>query len=405
MQVEVIYPLTEDGIAYQPGDVFQTTPSRGWRLHDLGVVKAPMPWEYEYRDEWGDLRKLIGARPEGIVQFATRRRRLDELRPGEKLMVIRKYGGLGDILISSLLFPDLRDQYPDIRVTYAPPKQYHPLFAGTGLELVAYEDVWTQSTEYHRGNVRGEVCEAYDLIEDISYPCHVWENLFVAYGGVDGNDGIRWRNRLDMWANWIGLTIKNARTIIRLTEDERAAGRKRLQAEGTGKPHLLFAPISAARSKNFPWIVEMLQALNQDYTVHLIHSERLPLSGPQVAGLGLREMGAVCAAADLILSVDTSVFHWGGILGRPSIGIFNVNDGATYCKYYPTARWVQTCDTPCINVKYRNCAKHYTGNLPVIPGLGLEVSRCFSPESVLQIVEEVNSESGGEKSRSARYCA
>ena len=88
------------------------------------------------------------------------------------------------------------------------------------------------------------------------------------------------------------------------------------------------------------------------FAVGLLHHKTIPSDFPTLAGLSLRMMGAVCAAADLIVAVDTAAFHWGGILGRPTIGIFNVNDGAAYCRYYPTARFVQTCAQPCINVRY-----------------------------------------------------
>ena len=115
-------------------------------------------------DPWTELRRLMGARPAGIVHFPTRRSRLDELRPGEKLLLIRKYGGLGDILISSMIFPMLADQYPDVRVTYACPRQFHPLFDGTGIGLIAYEDIWSRRViDRHRGSVRAELLERYDL--------------------------------------------------------------------------------------------------------------------------------------------------------------------------------------------------------------------------------------------------
>ena len=105
-------------------------------------------------------------------------------------------------------------------------------------------------------------------------------------------------------------------------------------------------------------------------------------------------VGAVCAAAELIVSVDTAAFHWGGILGRPTLGLFNVNDGATYCRYYPTARAVQLCETPCINTKYRTCPKHYTGRIPEIPGVA--VSRCYHPNSVMQVLEAIRATQYGD---------
>ncbi len=347
-------------------------------------------------DPWLRLRRAIGARPPGIVQFATRRSRLDELKPGERLLVVRKYGGLGDILISSMLFPMLADQYPAIHVNYACPRVYHPLFAGSGLDLLPYESVWSGTDRCsYRDSVRPEILNGFDLIEDISIPCHVWENFFVAYGGIDGDGhGLRWRNRLDMWARWFGLRMVDARTNIVITEAEQAVARRLLaQTVGSDRPICLLAPFAANRTKSYPWFERLaLRLTAAGFAVALLHHQQVPVGPPTLAGLDLRMMGAVCAAADLIVSVDTAAFHWGGILQRPTVGVFNINDGATYCRYYPTARPVQTCATPCINVRYGpaagTCPKHVTA-VPAPLGPGLAFSRCYPQESIGDVLAAV----------------
>lgn len=356
-----------------------------------GTAKAP--------DSWTALRRAIGARPSGIVQFPTRRSRLDELQPGEKLLIIRKYGGLGDILISSMIFPMLAEQCPHISVTYACPKSYHPLFEGSGLVLRPYEDVFGGENHYHRGTVRASLLEEYDLIEDISIPCHVWENFFVDYGGIDGDGhGLRWRNRLDMWARWFGLRVENPRTNIAIRDGEKHAARHLLTLR-LGAPHrpvCILAPFSASRTKNYPWVQQLAARLKADgWAVALLHPTRVPVPFPTLDSLSLRQMGAVCSVADLIVSVDSAAFHWGGILGRPTVGIFNVNDGEAYSHYYPTARPVQTCPSPCINVRYGpgegTCPLHTADKLPT---LGVPLSRCYPLDTVEAIAQAAHAMKG-----------
>jgi hypothetical protein len=352
-------------------------------------------------DAWMRLRRLMGARPAGIVQFPTRRSRLDELRPGETLLIVRKYGGLGDILISSMIFPMLADQYPEIRITYACPPRYHSVFHGSGLRLIPYEAVWSgRDVQLHRGSVRPELLDRYDLIEDISIPCHVWENFFVAYGGIDGGPGLKWRNRLDMWSRWFGVRVVNPRTNIVLREDERAAARALLaRTVRSDRPVCLIAPWSVNRRKNYPWFEDLANGLVRDgWAVALLHDRRFPVALPMLSGLSCRMMGAACAAADLIIAVDTAAFHWGGILGRPTVGIFNINNGEAYGRYYPSARCVQTCAMPCINVRYGDgdgtCPVQTTDELPPGPGLGLVPSRCYGRRSVELILEASREFSG-----------
>ena len=406
MDVTVLKPIREAGLDYKPGDVFSTKPSRAWRLAELGMVKAPSPWEYDYKAEWAELRKFIGARPEGIIAFPTRRQSLKELRPGEKFLILRKYGGLGDILIASMMFSDLKEQYPDIHVTFAPPKQYHDLFLHSGLSLLPYEKVFsghgwsnraempeTLRTSYDLSSgVNPDVLKEFDLIEDISIPCHVWENFFVRYGGVNnGGNGLLWRNRLDMWSQWFGLKVKRAETCINIMPDELEKGRQIIRRYAkSSKPALIFSPIAANVTKSYGWYKELTELLKKDWNVILLHAKQLGYE-KTLAGLSYREMGMVCAAADLILSVDTATFHWGGILKRPTVGIFNVNDGETYARYYPSAVIVQTCNTPCINTRYNSCDKLYHGPFPTPTGVGIDFSKCYHKSTVQKVYDTVQS--------------
>ena len=171
------------------------------------------------------------------------------MQSGEKLLLIRKLGGLGDTLMVSCLFADLFEQYPDIEVTLATPLRYMPLFEGHGtkLKIISYEDVYGPVYKdgrifhgpdglYHKSWVRKEFLEEYDLIEDISMPCRHWEILMVKYGAVDGLAGLRWRNRMDRWSRWIGFEMSYpARTIIQLTAEETQRARE-LPEKSLGAP-------------------------------------------------------------------------------------------------------------------------------------------------------------------------
>jgi len=59
------------------------------------------------------------------------------------------------------------------------------------------------------------------------------------------------------------------------------------------------------------------------------------------------------------VTVDSAFLHATGIMGTPGAGIFNINDGATYCKYYPNITPVQLCDRPCIMLYCHQCQYDY----------------------------------------------
>lgn len=352
--------------------------------------------------DWEILRAITSAGPSHPV-YNTRRQQLSEMKPGEKLLIVRKHGGLGDILITTMLFESLLEQFP-INVTYACPVLYHQLFEGFDHErfsLMDYEEVYGARYEfatkrifagpespYHKNGINKEVLETFDLIEDISAPCRNWEELMVWTGAIDGARTLRWRNRLDRWASWIGFDALNPRSAVRIREEEMLAAREKWFPAGDPRPFLIWSPISMSEDRTYPWFMDVTNELeDRGLSVFYLHWANL---GPDtIHGVSLREMGAVVAAADYVLSVDTATFHWGGILKKPTLGLFNVLMGTSHAEHYPTARTLQLCSTPCVAAKYypRNkadiCPKWYAGPTPKL------TSRCFHPDSVKAIVDGI----------------
>lgn len=340
--------------------------------------------------DWSKLRAVVGAGPVWPV-FPTKRRHLDEMESGERLLVIRKHGGLGDMLMTTMLFGDLQEQHPNIEMTYAVPRHYFPLFEGNtmGLKVIAYEELYgPKDGQYgpdgpqHKAGLQNWIYDEFELVEDISFPCRLWEQLMIKHDTIYGERGLRWRNRIDRWSRWMGFEVKHPTTIIRLNQEEVQGFRSRFHA--TSRPVLVWSPISAKPNRSYPWHKEVKGLLEKEgFKVLYLHHESLGVDS--LHGRSLRDMGAAIQAADFVLSVDTATFHWGGILLRPTLGLFNLLLGESHAKYYPTASTLQLCDTPCIAARYENpvaCEKWAEPN-----PMGL--SRCFQPDSVEQIVRGV----------------
>lgn len=360
---------------------------------------------------WDALRSISGDGPTHPV-FPTRRSCLAEMRPGEKLLVVRKWGGLGDVLITTMLFRDLLEQRPDLHVGYAVPEIYHPLFDGFShprFRLLDHQEIYGARYEfatgkvyvgpeslYHTAGVHKAILEEYDLIEDISVPCRNWEGLMIQTGAVLGGRGMRWRNRLERWANWIGFDVANPRTVVSLRPEEIKAAEMSHFPAGDKARRVVWSPISAGEDRSYPWFNEVKNELeDRGCLVRYLHHSVLGLD--TIRARTFREMGAVVAAADVVLSVDTATFHWGGILGKPTVGLFNVLNGESHAKFYPTARTLQLCTTPCVAARYYkarktdpDCEKWSGDRIP--QGL----SRCFHKNSVGQAADAVMETLDGE---------
>lgn len=237
----------------------------------------------------------------------------------------------------------------------------------------------TNATGARKTNVWGE----YALVEDLSVCCAQYETLLNWFGTYDGNVGLKLKDRLEIWAHHIGLQVENPRTCIVLRPDEIAEAKQRFGK--TRKPVLLVAPISGADTRSYPYHEAIVQEAAKRWQVFYLHHQDI---GPStLTGLTLRQMGATVAAADAVISVDTSTFHWAGLLRKPVIGLFNFLHGKeTRAKYYPTATCIQACSTPCLAHKYFRGCLHKKNHLPLSAPNDRRYSTCFQPDTVDQVL-------------------
>jgi len=159
----------------------------------IGTAESPQTLEMEYRTLARDLFTLtkgaagwlpdtyLSVDPEtGHDVFADMGIRILEsprpLRPqafsvavdGESLLVTRQYGGLGDILMQTMVWGNLRRQFPSSRITYALPMQFHPLLEGNPhIDVVASLNVVGRQRFDHSADI-SKVCGE---VENATRPC------------------------------------------------------------------------------------------------------------------------------------------------------------------------------------------------------------------------------------------
>ena len=81
------------------------------------------------------------------------------------------------------------------------------------------------------------------------------------------------------------------------------------------------------------------------------------------------ELAATVAACDLVVSVDTGIFHLAGALGVPTVGLFGPTSGEVMCRPYPTHSWITAserlpgCAAPCYGRPERGYSKDVCGRV------------------------------------------
>jgi len=235
-----------------------------------------------------------------------------------KILLIRRYGGLGDILMCRMLFEDFKKIMPEARLTFACPSKYFEAVEGHPYldEVVDVEKV---------------KLDDYLTSYDVSTACGKHETKIAPLAD---------EHRSDIWAEHCGLSLTSHDMHLSLPEGFTENCRKQLESyrtEETG-PIVLFSPISAIYSKNLTidQCNEVITGLKEmGCLVVGIHTK--PINGFQAAVLPkctIRQYLGFINAADYIITVDTAAFHAAGGFDKPTVAIFSWADGKVYGKWY-----------------------------------------------------------------------
>lgn len=254
-----------------------------------------------------------------------------------QILIYRSYGGLGDILMHRMIFEDFKKINPDMKIAFACPEQYHEAVS----DHPYIDDVLDSKTVN---------LDDYPCVYDTSSACCRYETGMAPYSG---------KHRSDIWANHCGVKLENHNMHLKFSEEELEYGRMELKKIGwNGEPTVAFCTISAMKSKNLNAnqvipVVEQLKA--EKYFVFSLHNSPIDyfvnLNVPVLIGKTIRQWMCILAAADFVISVDSSPFHFVGGIGKPVTGIFTWADGYVYGMYYKTAKIVQF---------HRNTHPHWT---------------------------------------------
>lgn len=245
-----------------------------------------------------------------------------------KILLIRDARGIGDILTCRMLFKTFKEVMPDCHLTFACWKEYHDL-----VQNHPYLDEVIDSRELQK--------ESFPISYDISVTC-------VYYESIKGtkND----KHRADIWAEHCGLNITDHNMYLPFMDDEYLThgylGLKELRQTSMSKynkdgPSVLFTPFSfeTMRSLTDEQIIATVQLLrDKGLFVYSAHSQSAfvlaKLSVPVIIARNLKEWAGYIHAADYVISVDTSNFHYAGGIKKPLMGIFTHVDGKLRGKYF-----------------------------------------------------------------------
>lgn len=286
-----------------------------------------IPFDFDSRNKDGqDQFMLLGFR---FRSPFTSNSDLRYCNDGDSILIIRTQGGLGDVLMQSQLFPEIRKRFPNSEITYAIKRCFLPIYENcTDIDnVIAIEDI---EQDLKRLIVSG----TYDFVSDITSSCLEGEMQDLREAGCF------YRSRQTIWAESIGLIggFFN-KTCIRITDEEKKEAKDRLDQLFPDKRNIVcIAPKSNEGSRSYPleFTQNLIEKLSGDYNV--IYMDKSP--NPRITGavqlcdLSFREMGAIIFQCSLMIAVDTGPLHYAGVLDVPVIGLFGVTDNRTRLRHY-----------------------------------------------------------------------
>lgn len=261
------------------------------------------------------LTKLVKKKPKKPVSL----RDFHERR--NRVLVRRRVGGFGDILMHRMIFEEFHRAMPDVELHFSCPHAFsdmaedHPFLSSLVLDRYVEE-------------------EKYGVIYDTTLACGFHETKHAPYCQD---------HRSDIWAAHCGLTLSHHEMHLKLRPELVELGKQQIGCS----PSVCLATCSnspaangCGKSLTDEQIAGIVTGVRErGYFPFTVHPDEQPI----YTKLGVHQIitrnntdlwKAVVAAADYVVAIDSATFHMAGGLKKPMTAVFAFTDGKVYGKYY-----------------------------------------------------------------------
>lgn len=232
--------------------------------------------------------------------------------PTGSVLIIRALGGIGDVLMTTPAVRQLKLDYPNCKITYACDRHSTP-------QDIYYQLLFNAPFIDNIVDARTENKSKYDIVIDITSVCIAYERK-----------GIATKNRIDIFADAIGVSPINKVPFLQLTHREIAVADKILSPFREKKKKIVVLHTASVEEKR-SWPIEHsialieqlpdVQFLIMDFNNKYTDWHLLP-NVLEVSSLGIRDKAALISRADLFVGPDSGPMHIAGALKKQSIVLF-----------------------------------------------------------------------------------
>ena len=262
--------------------------------------------------------------------------------------VIRRVGGIGDVLMVTPALRQLKRDFPKLKLTFA--LDLHSTGNNVYHELVRnapFVDFIVDARHVDRSK--------YDAVTDVSAVCLRFER-----------EDLPAINRIDLFGRAIGVRgLVNKLPFYKVEKVEAEwAARQAASARAAGKKIVVLHTASMEEKRCWPvekYIQLIKSARSEDLPVHFWvldfnrkYSGWRDLGCSNWSGTDVRQMAALIAEADLFIGPDSGPMHIAGAVRTSSIVMFGSVPPQARINHYSTHESA-TAEVPCLGCWYKKC--------------------------------------------------
>jgi len=249
------------------------------------------------------------------------------------ILVYRRKGGLGDIIMTTPVLEKIKEKYPGSKITYSCPSDYVLLMKNN--PFVDYVKSWDKSV----------MADEYDVVIDLTRDCIQYE--------IENQPNVKF-NRTEVFLSSCGLSDGEIPIPkIFLSEQEIQEADEFVSKFQGMKIGLVLE--SNAPIRRWHYFQELREKILKEYPNSYIFE--ISVSRPKgwtggdrvipVFGRDLRSLSAIINKMDLVISPDTGPAHIASALKVPTIWIFTHIDGMIRTRGYSEAVVLQDVTEKC----------------------------------------------------------
>jgi ADP-heptose:LPS heptosyltransferase len=246
------------------------------------------------------------------------------------ILITRAMGGIGDLLMMTPGFHELKKKHPDEEIHLAIPKRYFPVFEGNpDVSLLDIETTRFDSAEYRR-----------------------WFNFTDCPASrVESRTAPKVKKgRIEIFASALGVNLLKVRHMDKrpryfVLPEERAfqlSFWRTNRLEGTKVIGIQLRSDEVYR--DYPHMRQLVSRLAQEHnvlvfdaeTIHGLENEHII----KVDGLPMRRAFALASACDAIVAPDSSFVHLAAALDIPCVALFGPIDGHIRTRHYAQCKYL-----------------------------------------------------------------